>query len=541
MGDAKDRRYRADVVIVGAGLAGLAAASELLDQNKDVLIIERDLPEHLGGLAKLSFGGVCMVGTPYQKKAGIADSAELAMTDWFRYGEIPESEHWPRRWVEKYVNESDRWIYSYLNGIGVKFLPVVNWPERGMFVRGNSVPRWHIAWGTGYGIIEQVVKHLFSHRNANKLRIEYGHRVEELIREADGIGCRGALEKDVPDAGASFVATGDALIIAAGGICGGDLSYLRTKWSDAPKRLLNGSHRYADGTVHEAALRFGANLTHLEKQWHYAAGIATKEPIVPHHGLSLVPPRSALWVNAHGDRIGPHPNVGYTDTHYLVQNILKEPGSFSYQVMNYKIAIKELAVSGSEHMTAFRNKSKLGLIKGLLFGNRALLERLKRESDDVFIAGSIDELVTSINAVEKEYTMDKAKLTGAIRQFDAEIERGEKYIGDEQLRRMLNHRTYRGDRMRMSWMQKIDDAKAYPLVAFRESILSRKSLGGIQTDLQSRVLDKSGEPIPGLYAAGEAAGYGGGGIHGMRSLEGTFLGGCIITGRVAGNTAGGRQ
>ncbi|PKL32908.1 MAG: FAD-binding dehydrogenase, partial [Spirochaetae bacterium HGW-Spirochaetae-10] len=171
----------------------------------------------------------------------------------------------------------------------------------------------------------------------------------------------------------------------------------------------------------------------------------------------------------------------------------------------------------------------------------ALLERLKRESDDVFIAGSIDELVASINAVEKEYTMDKAKLTGAIRQFDAEIERGEKYIGDEQLRRMLNHRTYRGDRMRMSWMQKIDDAKAYPLVAFRESILSRKSLGGIQTDLQSRVLDKSGEPIPGLYAAGEAAGYGGGGIHGMRSLEGTFLGGCIITGRVAGNTAGGRQ
>ncbi len=541
MGDAKNRSYRADVLIVGAGLAGLAAASELLDQNKDVLILDRDLPENLGGLAKLSFGGVCMVGTPYQKKARIADSAELAMADWLRYGEIDESEYWPRRWVEFYVNECHRWIYSYLDGIGVKFLPVVNWPERGMFIRGNSVPRWHIAWGTGYGIVEQVLKHLFSHRNAAKLRIEYGHRVEEFVREPTGIGCRGRLEDTVDGAGAEFLATADAMIIAAGGICGGDLSYLRKHWPEAPKRLLNGSHRYADGTVHEAASRLGANLTHLDKQWHYAAGIATKQPIVPHHGLSLVPPRSALWVNALGDRIGPHPNVGYTDTHFLVQNILKEPGSFSYQVMNYKIAIKELAVSGSEHMTAFRNKSKLGLLKGILFGNRALLERLQRESDDVFIASSVDELVTKINSAEKEFKMDRERLLHAIEQFDAEIERGEAFIGDEQLRRLLNHRTYRGDRIRMSWMQKINDPGAYPLVAFRESILSRKSLGGIQTDLQSRVLDRNGNPIPGLFAAGEAAGYGGGGIHGKRSLEGTFLGGCIITGRVAGATAGGKQ
>lgn len=545
---ANTNSYKADVVIIGAGLAGLAAVAELLNQNKKILLIDRDTEDNLGGLAKHSFGGVCVIDTPYQRKAGIKDSPELTKADWLRYGEVPETDTWPRRWIDFYTGDSNRLIFRWLDSLGVKFLPVVNWPERGMFIRGNSVPRWHIAWGTGYGIVNQVLNHIFSHKNIANLTIKYGHKVEELLRSNDGIGCRGKIEQGQPNFGSEFSAIGDSCIIAAGGICGGDLSYLRKTWPNAPKRIVNGAHRYGDGTLHEAAKKFGANVTHLEKHWHYAAGISTKVPIVANletskvpPGLSLVPPRSALWVNAYGDRIGPFPNVGYTDTKYLVDNILKEPGSFSYQIMNFKIAKKELAVSGSEHMIAFRNKSKFGLIKGLLLGNKDLLHRLEKESNDIVIANSFDQLVTKINTIETEFKMDAQKLKSAIESFDAEIELGEKYIGDEQLRRLLNHRMYRGDRLRMSWMQKINDKNAYPLVAFREFILSRKSLGGIQTDLQCRVLDKKGEPIPGLYAAGEAAGFGGGGIHGIRSLEGTFLGGCIITGRVAGNTAGGKQ
>jgi predicted oxidoreductase len=424
-------------------------------------------------------------------------------------------------------------IYEWLTARSVTFLPLVNWPERGMFEPANSVPRWHIAWGTGKSLVEALLQHLDAHPHRSNLQICYCHRVERLLQNGGALsGCAGRLEGGNEE----FTARADNVLLTSGGICGGDLSLVRKHWykpwGSPPKTLLNGSHRYADGMLHDAAEELGGKLTHLDKQWHYAAGI--RHPKAPGKGLSLVPPRSALWLNARGKRIGPPPLVGYTDTRYLVEQICKEPGQYSWQVMNWKIAIKELAVSGCDYMTAFRDRDRLRLVRDLLFGNRELVNSLIRDAQDVVVASSLPELVKAMNDLDSEYQVDAELLQAEISSYDAQIERGEKFFTDDQLRRIANFRTYRGDRLRTCKFQKIDDPKARPLIAIREHILSRKSLGGLQTDLACRVLDHAGEPTPGLFAAGETAGFGGGGIHGRGALEGTFLGGCILTGRIAG-------
>lgn len=533
-------RYEADVVIIGGGLAGIVTAYELLDHNKNVLILDRDVEEKFGGLAKISFGGICMVGTPHQQKAKIPDTPELALQDWLRYGELGEEDVLPRQWAETYCHRSRELIFDWLDEKGVEFLPVVNWPERGFHIQGNSVPRWHITWGTGFSLIEEIVNALNAHPNRSKLDLKFGHRVENLIVENNTVkGCAGKLE----DGSDSFEAYGETTVVAAGGVCGGDLSRLRQlwykPWGDAPEHIVNGAHPFGDGMLHDAVKEIGGNLTHLDRQWHYAAGIQhPKEE--EGRGLSLVPPRSALWVNAEGKRIGPPPLIGYTDTRYLVEQILQQPGQFSWQIMNWKIAIKELGVSGSDYMKAFRNKSKAQLLMGILFGNKALINELIDTSQDVVTADSLPELVEKMNAINRGHTVDLQQLQHDIENYDAEIERGPRFFYDEQLLRIMNFRTYRGDRLRTCKYQPILDPKAKPLIAIREFILSRKSLGGIKTSLKSEVLTDGGQPIPGLYAVGEAAGFGGGGIHGIRSLEGTFLGGCVLTGRIAGQAIAGK-
>jgi predicted oxidoreductase len=340
--------------------------------------------------------------------------------------------------------------------------------------------------------------------------------------------------------GAEFRVEAGASVIASGGICGGDLSKVRANWyrpwGDAPELLLNGAHRFGDGLLHEAVDALGGRLTHLDKQWHYAAGVPNPDPQKEHDGLSLVPPRSALWFNALGERImNPGPLVPYTDTRHLVRSILEQPGKYSWQVMNWKIAIKELAVSGCDYMTAFRFKKRLAIVKDVLFGNKALVERLIAECpDNIVVADSIEDLAAKMTA-KNHYGLevDPVRLAGDVRAYDQQIEMGPAFHNDEQLRWIASYRQYRGDRIRTCNFQRIDDRGARPLIAIKEFILSRKSLGGIQTDLSCRVQDDQGSPIPGLYAVGEAAGFGGGGIHGKGSLEGTFLGGCVLTGRMA--------
>lgn len=526
--------YKTDVVIVGGGLAGIAASIELLDRGKNVLILDRDVEGEFGGLARWSFGGICMIGTPEQRRMGIKDDPELAQKDWHSFAQFEEGAIWPKKWAQYYTENSIDQIYEWLRDKDVTFLSMVNWPERGLFVPGNSVPRWHITWGTGHGLIQALIHDINHHPNRNKLEMKFGHRVVGL-ESTDGCinGCRGVLEGTETE----FLVHADAVVVAAGGICG-DLELVKKNWykpwGDPPKKMLTGSHQFADGDLHRYVESVGGNLTHMEKQFHYAAGIHHPNPRKPNHGLSLVPPKSALWVNANGKRIGPVPLVTAYDTRYLVEQICKQPGGYSWQILNRKIMEKELAVSGSEYMTDFRDKKKISVLKTILFGNKPLTKRLLNESIDIVTANSVSDLADQMNQLHGDELVDSQLLESEVRSFDENIERGKKFMNDDQLRRIAHLRQFIGDRLRTCKFQKINDQKAYPLIAIREFILARKSLGGIQTDLKSRVLNTSGEPIPGLYAAGEAAGFGGGGIHGLRSLEGTFLGGCILTGRVAG-------
>lgn len=530
-------KYQTEVLVIGGGLAGITAAVDLLDHDRKVLILERDQPDELGGLAKKSFGGVMLVGTPQQKRTGIADTPELALQDWHATAEFAPEDVWPQKWAEVYVNQSIELIYDWLTQRQIEFLPLVNWPERGLFKPGNSVPRWHIIWGTGHVMMENIIKHLNQHPKRQNLRIEFGHRVESLTLSGGKVsGCRGHLEQESTE----FECEAEQVVVASGGICGGDLGMVRQHWykpwGSPPAKLLNGAHRFGDGTLHQAVGQINGNLTHLDKQFHYAAGIHHPNPDIPNRGLSLVPPRSALWMNATGRRIGPVPLMGYTDTRYLVERICQQPGQFSWQILNWKIAIKELAVSGSEFMTAFRHRKKLKMVKEILLGNTELVNRLLNECQDLIKAYSIEELADKMNQLQGDNAVDARVLREEITRYDSQIDRGKAFHNDYQLRRIANFREYRGDKLRTCNFQKIDDPKAMPLIAIREFILSRKSLGGIQTDLNCRVLDQQGQAIPGLYAVGEAAGFGGGGIHGKSALEGSFLGSCILTGRIAAKT-----
>ena len=537
------RTYETEIVIAGGGLAGMVAAHELLGRGRRVLLIDKDRRENFGGLAKESFGGVHMIGTPHQRRLGINDSPELAWRDWLSVADYDTADDWPRAWGRFYCENSREYIFEFLDRKRITFLPLVNWPERGLCAPGNSVPRWHIVWGTGYEIVHRLLDALESHPQRANLELLFDTEVSAI--ETAGGRATGVICRKMDD-GRDVTVTAEHVVIASGGVCGGDLSFVRANWhkpwGDPPAELLNGAHPYGDGLLHRGVAALGGAVTHLDLHWHYAAGVHHPAKRRPHDGLSLVPPRSALWLNACGERImNPGPMPVYADTRRLVASVLAQPGQYSWQVMNWKIAIKELAVSGCDYMTAFRYKKRLGLAASLLFGNRDLVKRLVRDCpDDIVVADNLDELMEQMDRKSLYgLRIDGARMGATVRAWDDMIERGPAYSNDDQLRRIANARQYRGDRVRTCKFQKILDAKARPLIAIREFILSRKSLGGIQTDLQCRVLRAAdGQPVPGLYAVGEAAGFGGGGMHGKGSLEGTFLGGCVLSGGLAGRSIG---
>jgi len=527
-------------VIVGGGIAGIIAAIELLNDGKKVLIIDRDTEANFGGLAKWSFGGMFFANSKLQRSRGIKDSVDLAISDWFSYAEFEKNEHWGKEWAKQYIHLSTPHGHDWLRKNGISFFPVLNWAERGLFVQGNSVPRFHMVWGTGWELTHQMIKILKHHsKAASHLQIIYDHRVNEIIAENKVIkGIRGTTETNKTP----FEAFGETTIIATGGI-NGSIEKVRENWDTQtfgtpPKTILNGAHPFAIGDLHDATATINGNVVNLEKQWNYAAGIRHHSPRKKDHGLSLVPSKTALWLNYKGERIGPTPLVTSFDTHYIVKRICQEPVKYSWQVLNYKIALKEFAISGSESNPLMRDKKFLPfLYQTLVTGNKKLINEVIEKCEDVVIANSVEELVKKMNDLTGEGHVDGESVQSAISNYDAHIERGSAH-NDPQLR-LINHaRQYRGDKTRTCNYQKIVDGKAMPLIAIREFVLSRKSLGGIQTNLSCEVLTKPDitgkqEAISGLYAIGEAAGFGGGGMHGRRSLEGTFLGGCLITARVA--------
>jgi len=524
---------RYDAVVVGAGLAGLVTALQLLDRGLRVALVEKGDEAALGGLARQAFGGMMLVDTPLQRRARIPDSAELALADWLGFARFGPEDVWPRRWAEHYIERCVPDVYEWLRRLGVRFIPAVQWVERGWMRPGNSLPRYHVVWGTGQFLAERVLLALRHHPQAGRLHWLLHHRVDALLREGGAVvGCRG----ERTDPGRAFELRASAVVVSGGGITG-DLARVRRhwppEWGGPPPVLLNGSHPAADGKLHDAVGAIGGRVTHLEQMWNYAAGVHHPNPRFDGHGLSLIPPRTAVWTDPEGRRIGPVPFVTAFDTLQMVEHISRQGWPWTWQILNRRIARRELAASGAEHNPLIRERRMLAFAWQMLRGNSPLADELLAHCRDFVQAEDLATLAGRMNRLTGDDRVSASALTESIAPYDAQMRRGRRFHNDDQLRRLAQLRQWPGDRLRTCDFQPIVDERAGPLIAIRCHVLTRKSTGGIQTDLHSRVLGDNGEPLPGLYAAGEAAGFGGGGCNGRGSLEGTFLSGCILTAQAA--------
>jgi predicted oxidoreductase len=527
-----DSGLEVDVVVIGAGIAGLVTTLELLEHGRDVVLLDRCRPEELGGLAREAFGGMFMADTPEQRRSGIPDSVELATEDWMRMADFDPGDEWPRRWAEQYVARARDEVGGWLKQHGVRFFPVVNWAERGVHGDGNSVPRFHLAWGCGKALVDQVWGSIRSHPRRSALTVHFETRVTGLLSSARVSGVRfvdGSNEEKELEA--------NAVVIAAGGV-GGNLDLVRRNWpsdlGSPPKDILMGSHYYADGAMHEEVERIGGNVTHLSRMWNYADAVRHPRPQRPLHGLKLIPPRSGLVLDPTGRRYGPDALIPTFDAYHALERMCEDERKYYWMICNQKIARRELDVSGSQHNPSIREKRLVRFLLSVLLGKPTLVKHFVDNCPDFVTADSLPELAVRMAEVTGDGALDASLMESEVRRYDAILARGKPLWNDDQIRRIAQLRNWRGDRLRTSKFQQIaGDPSAGPLIAIRMTVMSRKSLGGIQTDLDCRVLRPDGDPIDGLYAVGEAAGFGGGGVHGKRSLEGTFLGGCVFTGRLA--------
>ncbi|HZU60676.1 MAG TPA: FAD-binding dehydrogenase [Solirubrobacteraceae bacterium] len=532
------------VVIIGAGIAGLVVTLELLEQARGpdrLLLVDRCEPYEVGGLAREAFGGMFMVDTREQRRSGIRDSVELALEDWNRVADFADGDEWPRRWAEAYVSRARDEVGGWLKRYGVRFFPVVNWAERGVYGDGNSVPRFHLTWGCGKALVDALWEAIQRHPRRSSLEVRFRTRVAELLSaEGRATGCR-MVSQDDPGAEGHQVRA-KTVVIAAGGV-GGNLDIVRREWpaelGAPPPEILMGSHYYADGAMHEEARRLGANVTHISRMWNYADAVRHPFPRRPLHGLKLIPPRSGLVLDPTGRRYGPIPLMPTFDAHYALERMCEDPRGYYWMVCNWKIARRELDVSGSEHNPQIREKRLIRFLLSVLVGKPNLVRHFVQHCPDFVTASSLDELGLRMRGVMDDQALDVELMKREVRRYDATVARGRPLHNDDQLRRIDQLRRWRGDRLRTCAFQAIEDPAAGPLIAIRMTVMARKSLGGIQTDLDSRVLRPDGSAFLGLYAVGEAAGFGGGGMHGRRSLEGTFLGGCVFSARLAARSIAG--
>ncbi|PCI57584.1 MAG: FAD-binding dehydrogenase [Gammaproteobacteria bacterium] len=527
----KQNKYH--TLIAGGGIAGLVTALELAKSGQQIIIVDRDTKERIGGLARWAFGGMALCGTAEQKRQNIPDSPELLLKDWHSFANFGEDDYWPKAWAKDYAENNHEMVYMWLKSLGAKFLPAVNWVERGLFNRGNSVPRYHILWGTGWHLAELIIKHLQPFIDNKQLTILHQHKVENLICKKQQV-----IGAEVIDeiSGEKYSINADQVVLACGGINGSTERVRQnwpTSWSKLPETLLNGANPISDGKLHDCVAELDGNITHQDKMWNYAAGIPHPQPEFKGHGLSLVPCKSALWMDHTGKRIGPMPLVTGFDTNYLCQQVANQEKPWTWQILNWKIAAKEFAVSGSQHNPHIRNKNLFKLLKDTLLGNHRLIHQMVDECEDFICADSLPELVDKMNKRTQKPYVDKEVLYAEINEYDQKIKRGITYCNDDQTRRIQHARQWRPDKLRTCAPQAIIDKKAGPLIAIKVQLISRKSLGGVQTNLKGQVLNQAKNSIAGLYCVGEAAGFGGGGASGFRSLEGTFLSGCILTARHA--------
>ncbi|RID98231.1 FAD-dependent oxidoreductase [Simplicispira hankyongi] len=528
---------RHDVVVVGGGLAGIVTALECLRAGQSVALVDRDTPERFGGLALWAFGGMALVGTPLQARMKIPDTPERALADWLRFGELGENDMLPRQWAQHYVQHSRSQVYDWLLQEGVKFMPAVNWVERGMNGDGNSVPRYHIVWGTSRELTLRMIAALraaaSTGRGAGRLTLLHQHRVTALEHSAGQVS--GAVA--VNDAtGAEVRLSAPVVVLAMGGI-NGSHEEARANWPQdrpRPSQMLNGAHPFADGKMHHwVADAMKGRITHAGEMWNYAAGFPHPFPHFEGHGLSTIPCKSALWLDHRGERIGPEPLVTGFDTHWLCQRVAAQDKPWTWHLLNWRIAIKEFAISGAEHNQRIRDRQFPAFLKETLLGNHRLVRQMQSESRHFLVDDTLAGLTAKMNALTCSHDIDPAVLQDTADRFDANFANGSKLHNDDQIRRILHARQWGPDKLRTCAPAPLQKPGAGPFIAIQMQLITRKSLGGLQTDLQSRVLDGAGQPIGGLYCVGEAAGFGGGGANGKRALEGTFLPGCILTARAA--------
>ncbi len=522
---------QSDVLVIGGGLAGIVTALECLRAGRSVTLVDRDTPERLGGLALWAFGGMALVGTPLQARMKIPDTPEVALRDWLRFGELGPDDHWPRRWAEYYAEHSRAQVYDWLLVHGLKFMPAVNWVERGLQGDGNTLPRYHVVWGTSRELTRRMIAAL-REAGGNRLTLLHGHRVTALERQGGTLS--GAVAVDEAS-GQEVRLTAPVVVLAMGGI-NGSHEQARAHWPKdrpLPATMLNGAHPYADGALHRLVASLGGQITHAGEMWNYAAGFPHPFPHFEGHGLSTIPCKSALWLNHRGERIGPEPLVTGFDTHWLCQRVAVQDKPWTWHLLNWRIAAREFAISGAEHNQRIRDQQFPLFLKELLFGNHRLVKQMATESRHFLVDDTLAGLAAKMNALAGTNDVRPEVLQATADAFDANFASGSKLHNDDQIRRILHARQWGPDRLRTCKPAPLQQRGAGPFIAIQMQLITRKSLGGLQTDLQSRVLDGAGQPIAGLYCVGEAAGFGGGGASGKRSLEGTFLPGCILTARAA--------
>ncbi|MFD4528042.1 FAD-binding dehydrogenase [Streptomyces sp. NPDC058470] len=544
--------YDADVIVIGAGLAGLAATAELVDAGRKVILLDQEPEQSLGGQAHWSFGGLFFVNSPEQRRLRIKDSHALALQDWMGTAGFDRREdHWPRKWAEAYVDFAAGEKRSWLHGQGVRFFPVVGWAERGGYDangHGNSVPRFHITWGTGPGLVAPFERRVRAGVARGLVQLKFRHRVTGLSRSAGAVDTvtgeilePSGIERGQPSSrtvSGAFEFRAQAVIVTSGGI-GGDHDLVRANWPERlgspPERMIAGVPAHVDGKMLAIAEETGAHLINRDRMWHYTEGIQNWNPIWENHGIRILPGPSSLWFDARGKRL-PVPLFPGFDTLGTLEHIMKTGYDYTWFVLDQKIIGKEFALSGSEQNPDLTGKSIRDVIGRARADVPGPVKAFMDNGVDFVVEKDLGALVRGMNALTKEPLIDEAALRNEIVARDREI--ANPFTKDLQVMSIRGARNYLGDKLiRTATPHRILDPKAGPLIAVRLNILTRKTLGGLETDLSSRVLTEGGEPLEGVYAAGEAAGFGGGGVHGYRSLEGTFLGGCLFSGRTAGRAA----
>jgi hypothetical protein len=547
-----------DVIVVGAGLAGLVVTAELADSGRKVLLLDQEPEPNLGGQAFWSFGGLFLVDSPEQRRMGIKDSRELAWQDWlgsagFDRGieEVAGQDYWAYRWAEAYVDFAATEKRAWLHAMGMRWFPLVGWAERGGYLadgHGNSVPRFHVTWGSGPAVVSPFERRVRAAVASGRTEFRFRYRVDELTTSGGAVdGVRGTvLEPSRAARGTrssrtevgQFELHAPAVVVTAGGI-GANHDLVRANWparlGPVPRHMISGVPEYVDGRMLAIAGQAGARIVNSDRMWHYTEGIQNWKPIWARHGIRILPGPSSLWLDARGQRF-PAPNFPGFDTLGTLKAVGDSGYDYSWFVLTQKIIEKEFALSGSEQNPDLTGKDIRLTLSRVRPGAPAPVEAFKRHGADFVVASTLPELVAGMNKLTGEDLIDLTDLERQIRARDREMDNC--FTKDLQVMAIRNARRSLGERIaRTAAPHKILDPAAGPLIAVRLNIITRKTLGGLQTDLGGRVLTAAGSPLPGLYAAGEVAGFGGGGVHGYRSLEGTFLGGCLFSGRQAGRTA----